>query len=277
MRFLAPALLLSCFVLQTAPAQTIVTSSAPPKATQKAAAKAAPEKLPQYRPILLGRGSTSLVNLIDVQELMRKGQKDAAIMFSVSVSKTGEIMWAGTYRGTEGSKPLEEEVQKRLSPASATKFIPGVYDGQAVDAIYYGTVVFAVVDGQPRLRVFSNQEDGELQREADFIGPQPFFGPQSGFKGLHYPPKDAAPVQVDGVAVLTLTIDAQGGLQGIFLAAEEPPFSGFGDAAVRDFTDAKFIPAFRDGKPVAAQIKLPVYYRTDALVRGFWDKKPEGK
>jgi TonB family protein len=210
-----------------------------------------------YRPALLGIGPNALINRIDTQELMKKGQQDAAIMFSCSVKKTGEVVWSGTYRGTPNSKPLEQEVHKKLADA---KFTPAIYNRAPVDAIYYGTVTFALVDGKPRLRIFSNQETTELEKETDFVGPQPFFGNESKFDGLHYPTY-AAPVLVDGVAEIQLKIDAAGNLQGIRLRAEEPPFSGFGDAAIDDFKNAKFIPAFRDGKPVACEVRLPVFYK----------------
>jgi TonB family protein len=129
-----------------------------------------------------------------------------------------------------------------------------------VDAIYYGTVTFAVVDGKPRLRIFSNQEAAEVKGEHDFVGPQPFFGPESKFSGFHYP-NQSTPVLVDAVVYLHIEVDATGNLQKMDVVSEEPPFVGFGDAALSDFTNAKFIPAFRDGKPVACEVTLPVLYK----------------
>ncbi len=38
-------------------------------------------ELPMYRPILLGKGPTSLIDRIDTQDLVKKGQKDAQITF----------------------------------------------------------------------------------------------------------------------------------------------------------------------------------------------------
>jgi TonB family protein len=130
-----------------------------------------------------------------------------------------------------------------------------------VDAIFYGTVTFRVANGKPRLRIFSNQEADELEKEHDFIGPQPFFGGGSGFTGFHYPPPDAARVVVDGLVQLKMKIDANGNLQEINVVSEEPPFLGFGDAALADFRNAKFIPAYRDGKQVACDVTLPVFYK----------------
>ena len=217
--------------------------------------------LPMYRPILLGQGPKSLIDRIDTQDLIRKGQKDALIMFNCAVRKDGSVEWSATYRGTPDSDFLKQELQKRLSPASDPRFIPAVYNHQPVDAIYYGTVTLAVVDGKPRLRIFSNQEAEELAKEHDFIGPQPFFGNESKFTGFHYPPPEAARVLVDGIVELKMRIDASGNLQEIKLLSEKPPFLGFADAALADFTNTRFIPAFRDGKPVACDVTLPVFYK----------------
>ena len=216
--------------------------------------------LPMYRPVLLGTGPDSLINRIDTADLIRKGQKDAAIMFSCSVKKDGSVVAVSTYRGTLDSKPLEEEVLKKLSAAANPKFIPAVYNHIPVDAIYYGTVTFMVVNDKPRLRIFSNQERDELKKESDFIGPQPFWGGESKFTGFHYPSPQSAPVMVNGSAELEAKIDVVGNLRELTLLSEEPPFLGFGDAAFDDLSKAKFIPAFRDGKPVACTVKLPVYF-----------------
>jgi hypothetical protein len=216
--------------------------------------------LPMYRPILLGTGPESLINRIDTADLARKGQKDAAVMFACSVKKDGTVVSVSTYRGTPDSKMLEQEVLKRLSAASNPKFIPAIYNHLPVDAVYFGTATFMIVDGKPRLRIFSNQERTELAKESDFIGPQPFWGADSKFAGFHYPSGDNAPIQVDGSAELELKVDAEGNLQDLQLVNEEPPFLGFGDTAFEDLSKAKFIPAFRNGKPVACDVKLPFYF-----------------
>ena len=178
-------------------------------------------------------------------------------MFTASIKQTGEVAWSGTYRGTADSKLLEQELHQKLADAT---FVPAIYKGQPVDAIYYGTVTFAVVDGKPRLRIFSNQETEELKKESDFVGPQPFFGGESKFSGIHYP-VDETPVLVSGVVELELKVDATGNLEDIKLRSEKPPFLGFGESAMASFRNAKFIPAFRDGKPVACVVTLPIYYR----------------
>lgn len=214
------------------------------------------QELPEFRPALIGKAPDAIVNRIDTKTLMAAGQKDAAIMFCASVTKAGEVSWSGTYRGTPDSKLLEREVQRALANA---KMLPAVRNHQPVGVVFYGTVTFEVIEGKPRLRLFANQEPNELKTENDFVGPQPCLGGDSKFTGLHYP-DNGSPVPIAGVAALQISVDAAGNLQSAKIADESPPLLGFGDAAVDDFAEAKFIPAFRDGKPVACEITLPVYY-----------------
>ena len=178
-------------------------------------------------------------------------------MFSCLVAPTGNIVRSGAYRGTRGSELLEQELLKRLANE---RFIPAIHNHQPVIAIFYGTVRFAVVNGKPRLRIFANQQLDQLDKESDFMDPQPYVGQDSKFTGLHYP-DTGSNVAVTGVVELALNVDARGNLQSMQVLSEEPPLLGFGDAAISDFTGAKFIPAFRNGQPVESTVKIPVYYK----------------
>ena len=103
------------------------------------------------------------------------------------------------------------------------------------------------------------EEAEELKNESDFIGPQPFSGRDSKFEGLHFP-NDIVAAPISGLVELAMKIDATGNLKDLRLVSEYPPLAGFWRAAAEDFRVAKFIPAFRDGKPVECSITLPVYY-----------------
>lgn len=214
------------------------------------------ELLPRFRPALLRVGLNSVVNRIDTQDLIKKGQKDGSVMFCCSVGKVGEIANTWTYRGTPESLLLERELVRRLDE---TAFIPAIYNREPVHALFYGTVIFKIVDGKPRLRIFANQEAEELKKESDFVGPQPFVGRDSKFEGLHYP-NDVTQVPISGLVELAMKVDADGNLKDLRVVSEYPPLAGFRRAASEDFRVARFIPAFRDGKPVECSITLPVYY-----------------
>jgi TonB family protein len=213
--------------------------------------------LPEFRPALLGTGPDSLINKIDTADLVKKGQKDSAVMFTCLVAPTGDIVRSGTYRGTKGSELLEKEVLKRLAN---TKFIPAIHNHQPVLAVFNGTVTFAVVNGKPRLRIFANQQLDELKKESDFIDPQPYVGQDSKFTGTHYPDVPTT-VSLTGAVELAAEVDAAGNLKSMQVLSEEPPFLNFGEAALADFNGAKFIPAFRDGKPVDSKVTLHVFYK----------------
>lgn len=216
--------------------------------------------LPEFRPALVGTAPNSLINTIDTSDLIKKGQKEAAVMFSCLVAPTGQIVTSGAYRGTVGSELLEQELLKRLVTA---RFIPAVHNHQPVIAVFYGTVKFAVANGKPRLRIFANQQLNEVDKETDFIGPQPYVGQDSKFTGLHYPDTGST-VAVTGVVEVELNVDAKGNLKNIQILSEEPPLLGFGDAVRTDFDGAKFIPAFRNGQPVECDVKIPIYYKPSA-------------
>src|SRR5205809_2505574 len=167
--------------------------------------------LPEFRPALVGTAPNSLINTIDTADLMKKGQKEAAVMFSCLVAPTGQIVTSGAYRGTRGSELLEQELLKRLSTA---KLIPAVHNHQPVIAVFYGTVKFAVVDGKPRLRIFANQQLSEIDKETEFIDPQPYVGQDSKFTGLHYPDTGST-VAITGVVDVELNVDVKGNLKNI--------------------------------------------------------------
>jgi TonB family protein len=259
------AFLLSCANLLAAEVQVELSSSPKPKLAQSpkpqqqatATPRATPaEESPRYRPAMLGTGPNSVINRIDTQELIKKGQKDGSVMFCCSVGKTGEIANTWTYRGTPESTLLEQELVRRLDQ---TVFVPAIYDRELVHVLFYGTVTFSVVNGKSRLRIFANQEAAELKKESDFVGPQPFVGPKSKFEGMHYP-DDVVQVPISGLVELAMKIDADGNLKEMRVVSEEPPLVGFQRAAVEDFRVASFIPAFREGKPTECSITLPIYY-----------------
>jgi hypothetical protein len=215
--------------------------------------------LPRFRPAVLGSGPESLVNQIDTQDLLKKGQKNGAIMFCCRVAPTGNVVWYETYLPVPGSDLLEEEVRNRLANAHLA---PAIYEHKPVEVLFYGTVFFSVVDGKPKLHVFANQEPAELKAEHDFISPQPVLGADSKFTGLHYP-RERMTVAVKGLVRLALKVDVAGNLQSLEAVSEEPPLLGLAQTAVTDFTGAKFIPAFRDGDPVESSVLLPVFYGPD--------------
>ena len=88
---------------------------------------------PRFRPAVLGSGPDSLVNQIDTQDLLKKGQKDGAIMFCCRVATTGDVGWYRTYLPVPGSDLLEAEVRKRLDKA---RLAPAIYEHKPVEVLF---------------------------------------------------------------------------------------------------------------------------------------------
>jgi hypothetical protein len=219
--------------------------------------------LPTFRPALVGRGPGALINQIDEQILFKAGLKNAAVMFACTVTKTGAIAGVSKFRSTPDSEVLQEELRKKLAMVN---FVPAIYKGAPVDAVFFGTVSFMIVNDKPRLRIFSNQDTEDLHVENDFVAPQLVIGADSSFTGWHYPSSKAAPVEVDGAVSATLDVDENGLLSHITILAEEPPYVGFAGQVSDDLQGARFIPGFRGGKPVASKSTLTVFFTSGADV-----------
>jgi hypothetical protein len=206
------------------------------------------QALPKYRPALPGRGKSSLVELIDTQRLMAQGQDTAILMFETGVSKSGRSYDSRTYRESPGAEKLRREVLSKLDIAL---FEPAVFNHVYVNAYIQGTVNFFIKDGKPHLRVFLHQEDEALLSGHDFVAPQFAFVPGNPqFRGL-YNPHLASGQQ--GIAVLKVDVDLEGRVQGTKVIHEHPPGQGYGARVATDLREARFVPGFRNGKPVACQ------------------------
>lgn len=253
-RFLGLFLLLGMVV--PAFAQEKRPSSTPKATPPQATSRPQPAARPQFRPAVLGSGSDSLINRIDTAELLKNGQKDGAVMFCALVSPNGDASSAWTYRPMPGTEALQQELEKRLADA---KFTPPIYQYQPVGVILFGTAIFSAAK-TPHIQIFLNQDPNEIKTASDFIAPQPVIGGDSKFDGLT-PPESSIPVPLSAVVDLELKINRQGELQGMEVIREEPPLLGFADAAMADFREAKFIPAFRYGDPDDAAVIQPVCYK----------------
>lgn len=213
------------------------------------------KSLPQFRPALLGHHKQSLINTIDTQMLLKRGQGDGFVMFGCGVTQYGDGYWSRTYRGSPNTQLLQKEVLDRIDRAM---FEPAVYKGVRVGVYLMGSVVFAVRDGKPHLRIFLHQEEGDLKKGNDFIAPQFSFAPgNTKFQGIYYPPQ--APGSA-GLASVKLSVDEMGKVQAASVTYEHPPGMGFGAQTVSAIRDAWFIPGFRNGKPVSCQFNWTIIF-----------------
>jgi hypothetical protein len=213
------------------------------------------ETLPEFRPALLGTYRRSLINTINTESLMKRGQGDAVVMFTAGISASGYGYVWETYRGTPNSHLLSKELMDRTAQA---QFEPAIYKGQRVGVILTGTASFSVVAGKPHLRIFLNQEESDLKQGKDFIAPQlAFAAGNPKYEGIYYP---GHVMTGPGTVAVTLDIDVNGKVQNATLAYEHPAGKGFGVEAVDGLRKAVFIPGFRNGKAVPCRFTFPVIF-----------------
>jgi len=218
---------------------------------------------PRVRPALVGNDPKALINLIDTKKLMEKGQGNGLLNFQCHVGPSGEPINPVTFRATPGSEALEREV---ISALWRCRFIPAIDNGKPVTVVLIGTVVFVVADGKRHLRVYMNQNRDDIAKGNDFIAPQlipatinkvPLNDELA--KGRIYRLKG-------GIVELAITVDANGNQKQIRVVSEDPPGFNFGKAEVELLWGAKYIPGFRNGRPVECTFNQfgwfrPVYRR----------------
>ncbi len=217
--------------------------------------KLSAQSAPQFRPALLAPGPRSLVELIDGQGLVRRKQGNGLIMFQCGVSQLGFAYGVVTYRETPDTRALRDEVLVKLDRA---EFRPALVNGVPTAILLHGTVMFAVIDGKPRVRVFLNQEDGELKAGNDFIAPQLILNYGTKFKRIEWPRQAGGN---SGTVSIRYSVSTAGVASSPQVDYEHPPRMGFASAVLRATEEAPFIPAFRNGRPVAASCGQTFLFR----------------
>lgn len=212
----------------------------------------------QLRPALIGSSADAIINRIDTKGLIAKGQGDAIMQFCAAVNHEGAVVWSTVFGASENAKLFENEVRRVVATG---RMIPAMREGKPVSVLFYGTVTFRVVDGKSRLRIFANQEAPEIEKESDFISPQPCLAGDV-FVGFRYP-NAATEIPLDAVVRISLKVDEKGVVHEAAVVEERPPLLGFGDAAMLQFGKATFIPAYRGGKPTACEFTISALYQPD--------------
>ena len=218
------------------------------------------EDLPEMRPALMGSGSKALVNLIDTQHLIQRGQGHSACDFYCLVAQNGHVASSRVYGSLPNSQKLKEEVRRRIGDA---RFIPAVYNHRHILAWFSGTILFDVVDGKPHLRIFANQELSELLKRSDFIAPQQIYIPNQHYDYVPYPGRSQWSDDPPALVEVSITVDAAGNLTDCHVKKQTPAGDRFGENALKIVRQRKYLPAFRNGKPVESTTVEPLYYVGD--------------
>src|SRR5437763_13724030 len=75
-------------------------------------------ELPEMRPALVGSGRGSIINLINTQSLMKRGQGHAALFFYIVVYPDGHTGSGQIWGETKESELLRDELKNKLREAN---------------------------------------------------------------------------------------------------------------------------------------------------------------
>jgi hypothetical protein len=205
------------------------------------------ENLPDLRPAMIGSGPGSLVNLIDGQALFQKGQRDAWVMFECVVLADGVAFGSDFFTASPNSNLLQSEIRKRVRQ---TRFVPAVYNHKRTTAWFAGTVVFAVTNGKPHVRIYANQDLDVIKSGVDFVAPQIIDVPDHYY--LNFPKTPTGTVRDDAAGVVKVrhSVDANGKTTNVELISE-PAGSQAGEYLKKALPMVDFTPGYRNGKPAA--------------------------
>lgn len=211
----------------------------------------------QVRPALVGNGPEALTNLISTEKIASKGGGDALVMFQCGVKQDGRAVGGITFRESANAKPLASEVRKGMEHC---RFVPALYNGKPFAVMFAGTAVCFMADGKPHLRIFANQNPDDVKQQRDFIAPQLIIGTDN-WKAAKQEIERYRDLLESGFAEASIDVDTSGVVKDIKIISEKPKNLRFGAATIIEYQHARFIPGFRNGKPVACNFVLTALVR----------------
>ena len=166
---------------------------------------------------MIGSGAGSLVDLINVNALFEKGQRDAWVMFQCIVAPDGIVYRKNFFIGSPDSGLLKNEIRRRILQS---RFIPAVNNHKRTYAWFAGTALFVVTNGQPHLRLYAHQDLDEIRRGTDFVAPQMIHVPNYPFTNFPDYPSAATRAEMGGVLKLRHSVDVNGKTTGVEIISE---------------------------------------------------------
>lgn len=198
---------------------------------------------------MVGGGPASLVNLINADELFRKGQRDGWVKFWCSVAGDGLAFGSDFFIASPGADLLKNEIRRRMRNA---RFIPAVYNHKRTHARFAGTVLFVVVDGKPHLRIYANQELDEIKRGSDFVAPQLIYVPNHGISNFPDFPSGFVHEESPAIVILRHSVDANGKTVDVQVISEQPTGHHLADWLKKALPLIDFLPGYRNGHPAVS-------------------------
>ena len=146
------------------------------------------------------------------------------------------------------------------------QWIPGRHKGQPVAVEMKLPIRFMLENGKKTADTYDSKprypgcEDLASLEEKENCAQKEFL--MSIYKAIKYP-KEARAAGIEGVVIVSFTIDEQGQLTNSIIRQE--PGGGLGDEVLRILQDMpRWIPGQKDGKAVAVEMTIPVKFRLES-------------
>jgi TonB family protein len=207
---------------------------------------------------MIGGGPNSVASGLHYPPKAKANQTQAAVAFYCEVGTNGKpdhIQVMAAKNAGQFTQVVDAALHKGM-------FQPATASGHPVPVVLGGTVLFMFRGNQPTVAVSLSTADKEKTASlGNYIQPQ-MISTSVEFRRRIFKSRYDSDIHLVGGphpgAEVLAQVDAQGNLVSTKILAESPPDHGFGPLALKGFKGVKFIPALRNGSPVAGEFNLPI-------------------
>jgi hypothetical protein len=251
--FLSLALLLGTFA--ACQKKTETAAPALPAPTRSAAPSlelgpVPPPIIGSVTPALVNQGADSITHYLHFPKDPAAAKLDGAVQFYCDVTDGGVV--ETIHALIANNDAFKDAVQTALDWG---RFTPATVDGKPVRVYLGGTVLFLHQNGEELIVVsLATHDRDRVGKLANYIQPQLIGGLRHTLeKAISSLTKG---VLVSGKAEVVVSVDPKGAITGTSGISENPKGSGLGELLNGGVRNARFTPAYENGKPAAGGINV---------------------
>ncbi len=197
----------------------------------------------RMRPALIGTNANSLAALIKYPSATLESGKSASVRLDCRIDHEGKVVQFWVYNSTPDSKPFVEEVRSAVKLA---RFEPAIFGGKAVGVEMDLEIEFIQSADGGKVSMTEINATQNLRAEDGYVPPQ---------RLLSCDPVPRYPLNLfrsgKGARLhMSYCIDTDGVVKDIVVTEDAPAPTEFAANLTAWLEQLRFIPPFRDGKPV---------------------------
>lgn len=202
------------------------------------------------QPATVGQGEGSFSKYIHFPEDTEAAKLDSAVQFYCDVSSEGVV--ESTYAVLGKQDAFKKAVRTALDWGH---FTSATVDGKPTPVYLGGTVLFMHQDGQRVIVVsLATADRAHVGKLANYVQPQLIGGLRRRLEAAESRNETQLPNQ--GGAEVLAKISERGDLLSSSIVAEAPKDIGLGEFLTGSLKEARFTPAYEEGKPAAGQLNV---------------------